>query len=144
MIMRLSNCWMIDLLETEWLGDLWLNSKFEVQSSNSWERVGALLGQVNSKDFPRILTLKISMLDKVMDISPTQGTKSLLFYSQKSHSTLHFFKTFHFLSLMVKVLEPIIAWYLLKEHYMRKFLTNYQLPVLSLIGFMEIWYFHTK
>ena len=68
--------------------------------------------------------------------SSSNGNQILTIFSE--HSTLDFFKTFHFISLMVKVLLPINAWYLLKEHNMGKFLTNYQLPVLSLLGFMEI------
>ena len=56
--------------------------------------------------------------------------------AQTLHYTLDFFKSDHFLKLMVELRVCTHAWYHLKGHYIWKFLTNYWFPLLSFKDFI--------
>ena len=52
--------------------------------------------------------------------------------------TLDFFKSDHFLKLMVELQACTHAQYHLKGHYIQKFLTKYWFPLLSFKDFIEV------
>ena len=60
------------------------------------------------------------------------------------YSTVYFWKTFHVLKLMAELWVHTYSWYHLKGPCMGRFLTNYQLVILSFQDFIEVWKISTK